>query len=356
MSKALQLTIPKPCHENWDMMTQVEKGKFCASCQKQVIDFTNMSDRELAAFFKKPTGSVCGRFYDDQLNKKLEIPKKRIPWLKYFFTIALPTMLASSKATAQGEVKKIIKSDKVITNKPEQITLGNALPKVKCSKSEIKKIAELIYVPPMLIKGDVEIIQTDETVTGKVVSDTGESIADVTIRAKGEKIATLTDTSGDFKINIPDTCKSITASCVGFSSVEVPIDKLRFSPLIIMTKELSGTLGMVVQTEVIKPQRVFLNSIQPIFKDTAFRNVKFYPNPVTSNSNITIQWSKPEAGDFEIQLMNQQAQIINRKTESLVEKINSVQFPLPTVAPGNYFLVLINHKTGKRITEKIIIQ
>ena len=101
MSKKIQLTVPTPCHENWDAMTPVEKGKFCGSCQKQVMDFTSMSDREIAQFFKKPsTGSVCGRFMNDQLDREMEIPKKRIPWLKYFFQIALPALFVS-KVSAQ---------------------------------------------------------------------------------------------------------------------------------------------------------------------------------------------------------------------------------------------------------------
>ena len=53
MSKKIQLTIDEPCHENWDGMTPVEKGKFCGACQKQVVDFSNMSDRQVAEFFKK---------------------------------------------------------------------------------------------------------------------------------------------------------------------------------------------------------------------------------------------------------------------------------------------------------------
>jgi hypothetical protein len=107
MSKKIQLTIADPCHENWDAMTQVQQGKFCGSCQKQVVDFTNMNDRQVAEFFKKPsTGSVCGRFMTDQLDREIEIPRKRIPWVKYFFTIALPAIFFT-KVSAQkmGKVK-----------------------------------------------------------------------------------------------------------------------------------------------------------------------------------------------------------------------------------------------------------
>ncbi len=48
MSKKLQLTIAEPCHENWENMSPVDKGKFCGSCQKQVVVFSDMSDRQVA--------------------------------------------------------------------------------------------------------------------------------------------------------------------------------------------------------------------------------------------------------------------------------------------------------------------
>jgi hypothetical protein len=127
MSKKIQLQIAEPCHENWDAMTPVEQGKFCGSCQKQVMDFTEMSDRQIAEFFKKPsTGSVCGRFMNDQLERDIEIPKKRIPWVKYFFTIALPAFFIS-KASAQKMGKPSFTTARDTITKPattEYITLG----------------------------------------------------------------------------------------------------------------------------------------------------------------------------------------------------------------------------------------
>ena len=106
MAKKIQLHIAEPCHENWDKMTPVEQGKFCQSCQKQVVDFTGMSDRQLAQFFKKPLeGSVCGRFMNDQLDRDIDIPKKRLPFIRYFFTVALPALFFS-KANGQRTMGK----------------------------------------------------------------------------------------------------------------------------------------------------------------------------------------------------------------------------------------------------------
>src|SRR5688500_5230736 len=162
MSKKIQLSIPKPCHENWDAMTPVEKGKFCGSCQKQVVDFSNMSDRQVAEFFKKPSiGSVCGRFMTDQLEREIEIPKKRIPWFKYFFQFALPAFLVymnASSAIAQGKIKlTTITKD---TQAPMRPTMGLVAPRD--------------WDRPT--KGEIEVIKLSGTLQLKVVDDKGNPI------------------------------------------------------------------------------------------------------------------------------------------------------------------------------------
>ena len=123
MSKKFQLQIPEPCHEDWNKMTPGDKGRFCDSCQKTVHDFTGMSDAQLIAFFKKPsTGSVCGRFYNDQLERDFEIPRKRLPWIKYFFQFAIPVFLTGLKSYSQG--KPFIKENNV-SSVCTNLNLGN---------------------------------------------------------------------------------------------------------------------------------------------------------------------------------------------------------------------------------------
>lgn len=69
----MKISIPQPCHENWNQMLPGEKGRFCLSCQKCVTDFTKLSDKEILEILQKP--NQCGRFSQNQLesiNRKLE--------------------------------------------------------------------------------------------------------------------------------------------------------------------------------------------------------------------------------------------------------------------------------------------
>lgn len=62
--KNYKLTIPKPCNENWNKMTPDEKGRFCSSCSKTVVDFTKKSTKEIQDYLIEKNGQrVCGHFY-----------------------------------------------------------------------------------------------------------------------------------------------------------------------------------------------------------------------------------------------------------------------------------------------------
>lgn len=75
MPKKVQIAIPKPCHENWQDMTPTEKGRFCASCKKEVQDFTKLNDKTLLLL--KKDKNICGRFLASQTNRDLVVPKEK---------------------------------------------------------------------------------------------------------------------------------------------------------------------------------------------------------------------------------------------------------------------------------------
>jgi len=72
---SIQISIPQPCHEDWNKMTPLQQGRFCDSCQKCVVDFTEFSDEQLYKFLDFHKGQkICGRFQTIQLNRPINIP------------------------------------------------------------------------------------------------------------------------------------------------------------------------------------------------------------------------------------------------------------------------------------------
>lgn len=66
--KSMTIDVPNPCSENWDDMRATTNGKFCTSCEREVIDFTQMNDQEIIKYFKN-NKNFCGSFNPYQLNR-----------------------------------------------------------------------------------------------------------------------------------------------------------------------------------------------------------------------------------------------------------------------------------------------
>ncbi len=109
--KSIQLSIPSPCHEDWDKMTPCAQGRHCTHCSKTVIDFTAWSDTALYAFFTKKQGHVCGRFLSTQLNRPIHIPPQPHSRL-YRMAIAMGLTLIFAQGTdiyAQSPVAQTVR-------------------------------------------------------------------------------------------------------------------------------------------------------------------------------------------------------------------------------------------------------
>jgi hypothetical protein len=65
------ISIPMPCHEQWQNMAAATNGRHCNACSKTVVDFTVMSDTAIAQYLQQHQ-HVCGRFRNEQLNKPLK--------------------------------------------------------------------------------------------------------------------------------------------------------------------------------------------------------------------------------------------------------------------------------------------
>ena len=107
--KQINISVPEPCSEDWGKMLPEERGRFCMSCQKVVVDFTAMSDEQLLKYFiEHRSARICGRFYGSQLDRPLVIPQK-----KYWYSsinkrvaavfIAVQAMLFNVRAYAMPQ-------------------------------------------------------------------------------------------------------------------------------------------------------------------------------------------------------------------------------------------------------------
>jgi CarboxypepD_reg-like domain/Secretion system C-terminal sorting domain len=319
-------------------MTPADKGKFCGSCQKQVIDFSHMNDREIAQFFKKPsTGSVCGRFMNDQLERNIAIPKRRIPWVKYFFQFALPAFLVSLKASAQKERPLMGKVSSV------------------CVRPLMGEIARI----------PVQNLSIDSTnITGKVIDEKGAPIPFASILVKGTENGKATDEKGEFSINPKARSGEliIVVSSAGFETKEVSIKTGEFKNLIIqlnakqmldgvvVTSDVSTLKGAIVICTRISRTQAMVTSL--LSKDS----VKIYPNPVSSGSIINIEVLKSGHGKTMVELYNMTGQRVYFTEFNLYDKYWKTTLPLPALAAGAYILKVYLEKMKKTYAEKIIIQ
>jgi len=203
MSKKVYLQIPEPCRENWDAMSPVEQGRFCNSCNKQVVDFSAMTDKEILKVLSQQSGSTCGRFVSDQLNKPLvaEVAPALKPY-KFFLSAFIPAFLFAGKAVSQ----ELLKGKVAVHRAPAP--------------------------PPSLLTGAV-IVMVPESITGSITLPNGEPAAGADVSIKGTKIATKADKYGRFSIMLPEGKPTATlqVSYNNYNTKELEVVKSNLKPL-----------------------------------------------------------------------------------------------------------------------------
>ena len=327
--KKISISIPKPCHENWNGMTPQDKGRFCASCQKTVIDFSTMSDRQLADFFKKPVGSVCGHFSNTQLNRQIDIPKKRMPWVRYFFTMALPAFLLSLKGSAQGEPR----------------LRGKIAVKTQYWKKDTCEKPVIVPAVP-------------SSLTGKVVDENGLPLQGAIVQIAGKNVATLTDSNGVYNLHVIESGEvALLISYVGYETKKILVKDAatKDAVLVPLVGTLSGELVVTMGMVAYKPAEP-IPVLKPEKRDTAFSKFVVYPNPIAAGSTISIDTRKMEPGNYAVHLLNSAGELLQSSNIIVEKKTTKQSLALGQVAPGPHFLRLTNKKSGKSFTEIIIVQ
>lgn len=134
MSQSLfQITIPEPCHEDWERMQADARGKFCRTCNKSVYDFSQKTPAEIRGILlQQSPGKICGYFKETQLNRPLsDMPDKRLVNFTRRFAFAVylvfGSLLFSCKTIPEPDQKPqvewvdgpVFQKGRFITHDPE---------------------------------------------------------------------------------------------------------------------------------------------------------------------------------------------------------------------------------------------
>lgn len=401
MGKQFRLSVADPCHEDWEQMSPVEKGRFCGSCQKQVVDFTDMTDTQIATFFKKSTGSVCGRFMDDQLNRNIAIPKKRIPWVKYFFHFTWPLFIASLKScTQKNSQDKHNKQESVQEEKVKfsNHILGAVMPGTELEITQLQKessnlpetfqLAKIeldfdrcnfraysdIKAIPLTTQGFtvMELITSDldssKAIAGRVIDEDGNAIPYASIMINRSSSGAQADEDGRFKIDISSNDSiELEISSVGFETKSFTISnpgtkntfqlsKLTMDEVVVVGYPSTRCYALTGAVSYISVDSI--ESVAPIQEaiQQPLTTATIYPNPLPRGGTMTIQLKNNEVSLAQIRILALDGKLMS--TQALNGK-DQVRFTVQSDsrwAAGIYLVQLIDQK-GKLVqTEKIVLQ
>ncbi len=188
------------CRQYWDDMQPVKGGRLCESCNKKIIDFSKMTNIEIAFFMAEKKGPVCGYYLPGQLPQT-----KKHSFLTY--AAALSTMIVTHSA-AQSQ-KMAGTSSHIVTENKKPVQFEQPYHHQTLEKQD----NELIF------KGTV---QTIDSANGRT-----SAIGWASVIIKGTRTGVACNETGEFKLPYTPSTDSGTIilliSCMGFEVKEIAV-------------------------------------------------------------------------------------------------------------------------------------
>jgi len=217
-------------------MTTTGQGKYCDKCEKQVIDFSAMTDQQILNYIQKKEGRMCGRLTKNQMNRQLvnHQPSSRLSgFLKFLVSgifLAQVEMAASQTQVIYRYEKQFSEDDGIRPAQPNNI--------------------------------DHPVLQDTikNQITGAVIDAiTGEPLIFANVLIVKPLTGTVTDLDGRFVLTVPENWQEdsikIVANYTGYSTQEirVPINSKSFQQPLMVKMEPGIQLGSVVIVTIRYP-------------------------------------------------------------------------------------------------------
>ncbi len=311
----LHLTIPEPCHENWQHMTPTQQGRFCNACAKEVVDFSTMTDIQVLNYFTTLTHEkVCGRALPEQLNRpisRLAKPKQRLFWYWNYIVMFFMFFSKGNAAKAQGNVKPVTEINKVKANDEVVTVAGYTVRRTDQKERQTSPAVSKLGEDKVNRGGRVSVVVNKELLyiinremsTKKIVANLNPDDIDEYIDLKPAKATALFGIDGANGAIIITTRKS---------------KEIKLKEVIVASdygvKKVAGMLGMMSFT----PGDVIIKKKDSVIKSDD--QLKVYPNPVQRGEQLNISLKLKQTGLHQIQVTDATGRIVLQKQINAISK------------------------------------
>ncbi|WP_263603670.1 TonB-dependent receptor [Chryseobacterium sp. PET-29] len=149
----MKLTIPTPCHENWDQMAPAEQGRFCSVCVKTVKDFTAVPDEGIVDAFSQNSEDICGRFKTSQLNRDLQFSYINTLFAKFAVGFILTAGGFTAVKAQQCEPKKDSILKETTKGNVESVVIKDSVKRVNMVVGGLQTVSIRTNLPLYVVDG-----------------------------------------------------------------------------------------------------------------------------------------------------------------------------------------------------------
>ena len=188
------------CDQEWEAMSAIPGGRLCQQCDKRIVDFTGMSNADVARIHLESDAPVCGMYRDDQLRKPQRPMVSEIGWRAHPAVLSLVSMLLVEPALNPAQAQ---------TPATEQAELPHV--------DGVVRDHENVAVAPaptdtLIIRGRVL----------EQVDDHDEPAPLVAVFVKGTALGTTTDFDGNFFLDVTELADSTDSVVLVLSYIGYP--------------------------------------------------------------------------------------------------------------------------------------
>jgi len=376
------IRIPDPCHEDWNKMTPDDKGKFCNSCCKSVVDFTNKSDQEIIDILQSAgEGKVCGHFKKSQVDRPLvlKLNLRALPKnmnATRMFAIALLMVFGSVLVSCYDHKNEKISNIEVVEQRANEENTGTTglsiiMPPPVDSAAENTVTTEEIFVhnevmgdvayectlpPPtttgqMLIEPPLPPPEYVEYMKGKVKIDPTDSIPE-----KTDSTLTIQRLTGEIKMITPEKNKTSdsTKTIQPDSNQTIQRKKIEYSYLgAPVLKKINKYDAPVTDSSKISSAG---NNGKPSIKDNVEKENLFivYPNP--NRGEFILKYEVLKRTDVRVELLTENGSLVRTIVNVAGQHEGKYQIPVNVSDLANGIYLLTKMSGGMKETKRVILE